>query len=250
MKLARFLAGGRELYGIVEDAAVRVIAGDIYGAHSVTDETLPLGSVRLLAPVKPSKVVGIGLNYKSAAAARGVEHPSEPIMFLKPPSGIIGPDEPVVLPDMVKQPVFEAELAIVIGRQAKNVSEADALDYCLGYCLANDLTAKDHMIKGQPWAKGKSFDTFTPVGPYIVTGIDPDNTDIALLLNGVEKQASSTSDKIFSCRQLIAFVTSIMTLEAGDVILTGTPAGAGECTRGDRFTLTGSELGTMNNPVV
>ena len=249
MKIARFIVDGREQYGLIEGSEIKVIAGNIFASYTVTAETLPLADVKLLAPVKPSKVVGIGLNYQAVAKAKGVEFPPEPILFLKPPSSIIGPADQIVLPDMVKQPAFEVELAIVIGKQAKNVTEADALDYCLGYTLANDLTAKDHMAKGQPWTKGKSFDTFTPVGPYIVTGIDPDNTEITCLINGSEKQRSNTNDMIFNCRQLIAFVSQVMTLEAGDIILTGTPVGGGEFKRGDTITLAGSELGSMTNSV-
>ena len=249
MKIARFIADGRELYGLVEGSEIKVIEGNIFDSYAVTAETLPLADVKLLAPVKPSKVVGIGLNYQAVAKAKGVEFPPEPILFLKPPSSIIGPADLIVLPEMVKQPAFEVEIAIVIGKQAKNVTEDDALDYSLGYTLANDLTAKDHMAKGQPWTKGKSFDTFTPVGPYIVTGIDPDNTEITCLLNGSEKQRSNTNDMIFNCRQLIAFVSQVMTLEAGDIILTGTPVGGGEFKRGDTITLAGSELGSMTNSV-
>ncbi len=249
MKIARFIVDGREQYGLIEGSEIKVIAGNIFASYTVTAETLPLADVKLLAPVKPSKVVGIGLNYQAVAKAKGVEFPPEPILFLKPPSSIIGPEDQIVLPELVKQPAFEVELAIVIGKQAKNVTEDDALDYCLGYTLANDLTAKDHMAKGQPWTKGKSFDTFTPVGPYIVTGIDPDNTEITCLLNGSEKQRSNTNDMIFNCRQLIAFVSQVMTLEPGDIILTGTPVGGGECKRGDTITLASSELGSMINSV-
>ena len=249
MKIARFYYQERELYGVVEDHQVKVIDGDIFGSYRVSEEILSLSEVKLLAPVKPSKVIGVGLNYRAVAKDKGVELPSEPILFLKPPSGIIGPGDTVIVPEIVKKPVFEVELAVVIGKKAKNVTEEAALDYCLGYTLANDITAKDHMVKGQPWAKGKSFDTFTPVGPYIVTGINPETTEIALLLNGEQKQLSSTADMVFNVRQLIAFISQIMTLEAGDLIITGTPLGGGHFAAGDVFTLSGPELGELTNPV-
>lgn len=249
MKIARFLAGGQELYGLVEDNHVRVISSNIFGDFTTTEEIFPFAQIALLAPVKPSKIVGVGLNYQAVAQAKGVEFPPEPILFLKPPSSLLGPGEAVVVPELVKKPSYEVELAIVIGKQAKNVPEAEALDYCLGYTLANDITAKDHMVKGQPWTKGKSFDTFTPVGPYIVTDVDPDNVEIAFLLNGEEKQRSSTADMIFNCRQLVAFVSQVMTLEPGDIILTGTPAGGGDFSQKDVFTLVSPQLGSMTNPV-
>lgn len=249
VKFARFAVHGVEHYGLVEGDKVRVIDGDLYGSYVETDQVYPLGSVTLLAPVKPSKIVGVGLNYKAAAQVKGVDHPAEPIIFLKPPSGIIGPDTAIVVPEMVTKPAFEVELAVVIGKQAKHVAADNALDYCFGYTLSNDVTAKDHMPKGQPWTKGKSFDTFTPVGPYIVSGVDPDDTEIALLVNGVERQRSNTSDMIFSTKQLIAFISSVMTLEAGDVILTGTPVGGGDFGRGDVIELTSPTLGTMKNTV-
>jgi len=249
MKIARFSYQDRELYGVVDGGQVNVIDGNIFGSYTITEESLPLTAVKVLAPVKPSKVIGVGLNYQAVANDKGVEFPAEPILFLKPPSSIIGPDDSVILSELVKKPVFEVELAVVIGKKAKNVTAETALDYCLGYTLANDITAKDHMIKGQPWAKGKSFDTFTPVGPFIVTGIDPENTEISLLLNGEQKQLSSTADMIFGVRQIISFVSQVMTLEPGDLIITGTPLGGSDFAAGDVFTLTGPELGTITNPV-
>jgi 2-keto-4-pentenoate hydratase/2-oxohepta-3-ene-1,7-dioic acid hydratase in catechol pathway len=249
MKIARFYYQDRELYGVVDGDQVKVIDGNIFGSYTITEEALPLTAVKVLAPVKPSKVVGVGLNYRAVAKDKGVDFPAEPILFLKPPSSIIGPDDSVILSELVKKPIFEVELAVVIGKKTKNVTAETALDYCLGYTLANDITAKDHMIKGQPWAKGKSFDTFTPVGPFIVTGIDPENTEISLLLNGEQKQFSSTADMIFGVRQIISFVSQVMTLEPGDLIITGTPLGGGDFAAGDVFTLTGPELGTITNPV-
>lgn len=248
MKLGRCIAAGRESYGAVEGEAVRLIEGDIFGDYHLTDRVYGLNEVRLLAPVKPGVIVGLGLNYKKVAAAKGVEFPPEPILFLKPPSGVIGPAEAIVIPDTVKQPAFEVELAVVIGKRAKDVPQAAALDYVLGYTLGNDVTAKDHMAKGQPWTKGKAFDTFTPLGPWIATGIDPDAVELVSSVNGIEKQRESTADMIFTTRQIVAFVSSIMTLSPGDVIITGTPAGGGEFARGDVIELASPQLGVMRNP--
>lgn len=183
------------------------------------------------------------------AQAKGVEFPAEPVLFLKPPSSVIGPGDSILIPPAVKNPAFEVELAVIIGKQAKNVSADSAFDYVLGYCLANDVTAKDHMIKGKPWTKGKSFDTFTPMGPYVVTDIDPDDTVISVSVNGEQKQLSNTSDMIFNVRELIAFISGVMTLEPGDVILTGTPPGGGNFNIGDVIKLSGPQLGEMVNDV-
>jgi 2-keto-4-pentenoate hydratase/2-oxohepta-3-ene-1,7-dioic acid hydratase in catechol pathway len=247
MKIAKCSINGKTVWGLVEGEILRVIQGDLFGSFVVTDEQYALSEVKLLAPVAPTKVIGAGLNYKAVAAAKGVEFPPEPILFLKPLSSITGPGEAIMIPDMVKNPVFEVELAVVIGKQAKNVSREDALNYVFGYTLANDVTAKDHMVKGQPWTKGKSFDTFTPVGPFVVTGLKPDEAEISLTVNGAQKQKSSTSDMIFDVPELIAFISAIMTLEPGDVILTGTPQGGGDFARGDVLGLASPQIGTMEN---
>lgn len=250
MRFARFLANNTEYYGLVEDGQIKVITGNIYEQYTVTDKIYKIDDVKLLAPVKPAKVVGVGLNYKTVANAKGVPFPEDPILFLKPSTTVIGPAEDIELPDIVKQPAFEVELAVVIGKKAKNVAPDSALDYVFGYALANDLTAKDHMPKGQPWTRGKSFDTFTPVGPFVVTDINPDDVNLSLSVNGVEKQHGNTSDMIFGVRELIAFVSSIMTLEAGDVIISGTPAGGSGFAKGDVIELASPELGSMCNRVV
>ncbi|SDF03635.1 fumarylacetoacetate hydrolase family protein [Sporolituus thermophilus] len=250
MRFARFCADGAEYYGVVEGGALRVISGSIFGEYQITGQTYAIDAVKLLAPVTPSKVVGVGLNYKSVAAAKGVPYPDDPILFLKPSTSVIGPAEDIVVPDSVKQPAFEVELAVVIGKTAKNVSVDRALDYCFGYCLCNDVTAKDHIPKGQPWTRGKSFDTFTPVGPYIVTDISPDDIELVLTVNGVEKQRGRTSDMIFGVRELIAFISSIMTLKPGDVIATGTPPGGDVFAKGDTIEISSPVLGVMRNKAV
>ena len=250
MKFARFQAGDKTLWGVVEGEAIRAIAGNYLAEFALTDDIYPLSQVTLLAPVEPSKIIGVGLNYKAVAVSKGTEFPAEPILFLKPLTTLIGPGDDIVIPEMVKSPAFEVELAVVIGKKAKNVTEEDALDYVFGYTLANDVTAKDHMVKGQPWTKGKSFDTFTPVGPYLVTSGDPAKFEISLTVNGVEKQHSLTDDMIFNVQALIAFISSVMTLMPGDLILTGTPVGGSEFSRGDLIGLACSQIGTMKNRAV
>lgn len=249
MKICRFVVNGAEHYGVIESEVVRLVTGNIFENYVITGQSYPLEQVKLLPPVKPSKVIGVGLNYKAVAAHKGVELPNEPVLFLKPPSSIIGPDASIVVPKTVKSPAFEVELAIVIGKEAKHVSGETALDYVFGYCLTNDFTAKDHMIKGKPWTKGKSFDTFTPLGPYMVNDIDPDNVVISAFVNGEQRQLANTADMIFSTRQLVSFISEIMTLEPGDIILTGTPLGGGIVNLGDTITLSSEQLGQMTNTV-
>ena len=250
MKYARFSIDGTVHQGLVEDDNVRLITGNVFEKFTATEKTYLLSEVKLLAPVTPSKVVGVGLNYKSVATAKGVPFPDTPILFLKPPSSIIGPGEAIVIQGNVKQAAFEVELVVVIGRKAKNVPAGKALDYVFGYTLTNDVTARDHMIKGQPWARGKSFDTFTPLGPFVSSDIDPENTDLSATVNGETKQSGNTSDMVFSVKELIAFISGIMTLEPGDVILTGTPPGADVFVKGDVIVLNSPQLGTMENSVV
>jgi 2-keto-4-pentenoate hydratase/2-oxohepta-3-ene-1,7-dioic acid hydratase in catechol pathway len=249
MKYARFSIDGVIFQGLVEGDKIRVITGNIFEQSHTTETTYDLSAVKLLAPVLPTKVVGVGLNYKSVAIAKGVAFPEAPILFLKPPSGVVGPGEAIVIPDKVKQAAFEVEVAVIIGRKAKDVPAYQALEYVFGYTLANDVTAKDHMLKGQPWARGKSFDTFTPLGPYLVVGVDPENIDLGAVVNGESKQSGNTSDMVFSIKEQIAFISGIMTLEPGDVILTGTPPGAELFSKGDVITLSSSQLGMMENPV-
>lgn len=249
MKFARFTVSGQTYTGLVEDSRVRVVEGDVFGAYQPTGQSFALSVDKLLPPVKPGKIIGAGLNYKAVAKARGVEFPEMPILFLKPASGLIGPGQAIIVPEAVKQPVFEVEVAVVIGKKGKNIPADKAADHIFGYTLANDVTARDHMIKGQPWTRGKSFDTFTPLGPWIVTGLDPDNIDLSLTVNGEEKQNGNTSDMIFSIRELIADISRMMTLEPGDIILSGTPFGGSEFARGDVIELRSPQIGVMTNAV-
>jgi 2-keto-4-pentenoate hydratase/2-oxohepta-3-ene-1,7-dioic acid hydratase in catechol pathway len=250
MKFARFSINETIHYGIAEGDNLKVITGNIYGKYSVTEQVIPMTAVKLLAPVVPSKIIGVGLNYKAVALAKGTSFPDAPILFLKPPSSVIGPQQEIVITDNVKTPAFEVELAVVIGKQTKNIAAAKALDCVFGYTLTNDVTAKDHMIKGQPWARGKSFDTFTPLGAFIETELNPADVDLTLTVNGIQKQSGNTSDMIFDVKAIIAFVSSIMTLEVGDVILTGTPPGGGVFAKGDVLRLSSPQIGYLENKVI
>ena len=249
MKFARFSVGGAECWGTVSGETVQVITGAPYGDYKLSGKEYALSDISLLAPVIPGKIIGAGMNYKAVAIAKGVEFPVEPILFLKPGTTLIGSGQAIVVPDKVKTPAFEAELAVVIGKQAKDVKPADAPQYIFGYTLANDVTAKDHMPKGQPWTKGKSFDTFTPVGPFLITGIEPASVELTLTVNDAVKQQGVTGDMIFDVPALVAFISGIMTLEPGDLILTGTPPGGGEFARDDVIEISSPQLGSLRNPV-
>jgi 2-keto-4-pentenoate hydratase/2-oxohepta-3-ene-1,7-dioic acid hydratase in catechol pathway len=183
--------------------------------------------VTLRAPCTPTKIIGAGLNCRSAAEAKGKGLPAEPILFLKPPSAVIGPEAPIVYPGMVSQLGYEAELAVVMGRRCHRAGPEKALEYVLGYTLANDITAKDQLPASGPWIKGKGFDTFQPLGPTIVTDLDPASLSVEMWLNGERVQQGNTSDLIFSVPELVSYASRILTLEPGDVLLPGTPRMAG-----------------------
>lgn len=206
--------------------------------------------VQLLAPVTPSKIVCVGRNYAEHAAELGNEVPSEPLIFLKPPSALIGPDAEVVYPGISERVDHEGELAVVIGRRCRNVTEADALSYVFGYTVANDVTARDLQKKDGQWTRGKGFDTFAPVGPWIDTHYDPANRTVRCLVNGELRQESTTALMIYPIAQVIAYVSRFMTLEPGDLIMTGTPAGVGPVKPGDVMTVEVQGLGAISNPVV
>ncbi len=218
------------LYGLLTaDRTLQVIEGDILGAWRPLAQTVPLDQVRLLAPVDPPNVLAIGLNYRAHAAESNMALPERPVLFIKANTAVIGPDDEIVLPAMAPDEVdYECELAIIIGRPAHHVSEDEALDYVLGYTCANDVSARDCQIRlDTQWARGKSFDTFAPLGPWIETEMDPDQAGLRTRLNGRVMQDSNTNDLIFSCRQLISYLSHAMTLLPGTVIMTGTPSGVG-----------------------
>ncbi len=200
--------------------------------------------------LRPSKVVAVGLNYKDHAAELKMPVPANPIIFLKPPTSVIGDGEDIVYPPQVGELHYEAELAVVMGKTAKNVEAAKAAGYIEGYACGNDVTARDQQRADGQWTRAKSYDTFCPIGPRIAKGLDPDDLDIKLWLNGAVRQSSNTSNMIFKVNELIAFISGIMTLLPGDVILTGTPVGVGEMKRGDVVAVEIEGIGKLTNRVV
>ena len=258
MRIVRFSPGpdsglGTDpLFGVLEDdATITVITGDpIYSGIQKTAATVPVSAVRLLAPVIPrSKVVCIGKNYADHAAEMGGVVPDEPIIFLKPNTSVIGPNDTIVWPEMSERIDHESELAIVIGRLCKDVPLERVSDVIFGYTIANDVTARDLQKKDGQWTRAKSFDTFCPVGPWIDTDFIPGTQKITATVNGEIKQSAQLSDMMFKVPEIINFVSRVMTLLPGDIILTGTPAGIGPMVAGADATMAIEGLGELTNKV-
>ncbi|MEJ3404138.1 fumarylacetoacetate hydrolase family protein [Rathayibacter sp. YIM 133350] len=252
MKIARFSNEGRIAFGVVDDDELVVLSGDpMYAGYETTGERVPIADATLLAPVIPrSKVVAVGKNYLDHAAEMGGEAPAEPLIFLKPNTAVIGTGDTIILPPQSQQVDFEGELAIVIGRITKNISEDDALDAVFGFTVANDVTARDLQRTDGQWSRAKGFDTFCPLGPLVDTEFDVANGRVITRVNGVEKQNGPLSDMVHSAPAVIAYASSIFTLLPGDVILTGTPAGVGPIVSGDTVEVEITGLGTLSNPVL
>ncbi|PCN49349.1 2-hydroxyhepta-2,4-diene-1,7-dioate isomerase [Curtobacterium sp. 'Ferrero'] len=253
MKIARFSSKGEDpRYGILDERDLVVLAGDpMYQGFETTGERVPLAEAKLLAPVIPrSKVIGVGLNYAEHASEMDERSGDDPVVFLKPNTTVIGPDDPIRLPAGVGRVDHEGELAIVIGSLAKNVTREDFASVILGYTIANDVTARDLQARDGQWTRAKGFDTFCPLGPAIETEIDPSDIRLETRVDGELRQAASTSEMIHDIPSLVEFVSSIWTLLPGDVILTGTPAGVGEIRDGEVVEVTISGLGSLTNPVI
>ena len=259
MKIVRFKADGKTAYGVLEGKSIAVMYGEPFSGIGISGETVALADAQLLAPVAPPSVIAIGLNYRRHAEESGMGIPDHPQMFLKATSSVIGPDDAIRIPKMAPTEVdYECELCIVIGKAAKHVSEADALDYVLGYTCGNDVSARDCQLKlDAVWARGKSFDTFCPIGPWIETDLDPDNCDITTRLNGEVVQNSNTSDMVFGCRKLVSWLSQVMTLAPGTIIMTGTPEGVGFARKpavflkdGDTVDIEVAGIGALTNPVI
>lgn len=249
MKIVRFWDGDSISYGVLEDEKIAMVKGNIYGSHVVDGTLVDLEDVQLLAPCEPSKIVCIGLNYHDHAKEMSLPVPKEPVVFLKPPSSITGPDTNVIHPPQCKKLDYEAELAVVIGDVTRNVEPEETSEKILGYTCANDVTARDLQPRDGQWTLSKSFDTFCPIGPYIKTDIKVDSLAIKLFLNGQLKQNSNTSEMIFSIPFLISYISKIMTLFPGDIIITGTPSGIGSMEPGDTVTVDIEGIGNLNNKV-
>ncbi len=238
---------------------IRIMDGPPVGKFKVLRDRRKFEEIKLLAPVDPLDIVAIGLNYRTHADESGMAHPDAPVIFLKASSSVLAPDEPIVLPHMTPSEVdYEAELAVIIGRTAKNVDESEALKYVLGYTCGNDVSARDAQLRlDKQWARGKSCDTFCPLGPCLVTGLDPDALRVRSRLNGEVMQDGNTRDLIFSVPRLVSYISHNKTLRPGDVIMTGTPGGVGFARtpqvflkEGDVVEIEVEGIGVLRNPVV
>ncbi|WP_138443380.1 fumarylacetoacetate hydrolase family protein [Sinomonas susongensis] len=260
MRIARFVidaaSDSTPLYGVVQgdpgSEQVAVIKGDpFFQGITPTGEVHRLEDVRLVAPIIPrSKVVGIGRNYADHAKELGNELPTEPAMFLVANTAVVGPGDPVVLPEWTEEVSYEGELCVVIGRICKDVPAEKAHEVVFGYTVGNDFTARDRQRTDVQWARAKSFDTSSPLGPWIETELDPEDLSLVTRLNGRVVQDGTTADMVFGVRELVAAVSQAFTLLPGDVIMTGTPAGVGLVTEGDRIEVEIEGIGTLSNPVV
>jgi 2-keto-4-pentenoate hydratase/2-oxohepta-3-ene-1,7-dioic acid hydratase in catechol pathway len=247
MKFARYEADGRVQFGVVEGGNVTRITAAPWESHETTSDRRSLSDVKLLAPTAPSKMVAIGLNYKSHLGDR--TPPAVPEPFFKTPSCVVGQGDTIVLPKDSNLVQEEAELAIVFGKQCRNASKENALDFIFGYTCANDVSERNWQKGDLQWWRAKSSDTFGPIGPFIVTGLNPGNLDIEARLNGKVVQQSNTSDLLYDVPTIIEWVSKVMTLEPGDVILTGTPGTTATLSPGDTVEIELEGIGVLSNPV-
>ena len=237
-------------YGWVMADKIGPIDGDIFSTFQRQEARIPLGNARLLPPTSARKIICVGRNYAAHAKEHDAEIPEVPLIFMKPPTSLIGHNQEIVLPPQSIQVEHEAELAIIIGKSGRWITPEDALSHVFGYTNANDVTARDLQRSDGQWTRAKGFDTFCPVGPWIETEFDPADAVITCHVNAEMRQMASTRDMIFSIPQLIAFTSSVMTLEQGDLLLTGTPAGVSPLNPGDSVEVSVEGLGTLSNPVI
>lgn len=249
MKYVRLMNRDKEIrYGVIEGEKVRLLDGTFLDPNSKPIDTwLPLDGVTLLAPVVPSKVICVGLNYALHIKEMNHTLPEDPVIFMKAPTSVIGPEAEIIYPKISQRVDYEAELAVIIGGTIKDVTEVEAAKAIFGYTCANDVTARDLQKKDGQWTRGKSFDTFCPIGPWVVTDIDPSQLEIQLLLNGEVKQSSNTKYFITSVPKLVSFISQVMTLYPGDVVLTGTPEGVGPMQSGDEVIVKIQAIGELHN---
>jgi 2-keto-4-pentenoate hydratase/2-oxohepta-3-ene-1,7-dioic acid hydratase in catechol pathway len=250
MRIIRYQLGkDAPRYGWVNEDQVGPIEGSPLSEFRRLEATLPYDSVRLLAPVQPSKIICVGRNYIAHAKEHGSEVPDLPLLFFKPPSAVIGIGETILLPPQSQLVEHEAELVVVIGRRGRWIQPENAFEHILGFTIGNDVTARDLQRRDGQWTRGKGFDTFCPLGPWIETEFDPADAMVSCYVNGEMRQMASTRDMVFGVRQIVAFASTVMTLEPGDTIMTGTPAGVGPLLDGDMVEVTIEGLGKLSNPV-
>lgn len=251
MKIVRFKAGDDIAYGLAEAEGVTLYQGSPFVAWEPTETLIPWESLQLLAPVLPSKVVCVGKNYAEHAEEMDSDIPSEPIIFMKPATSVVGPNAPVVYPPISQDVHHEAELAVVMGRVAHNIRAEDASQYVFGYTAGNDVTARDLQRRDGQWTRAKGFDTFCPLGPAIETELDPlERLAVISRVNGEVRQAGFTADMVFGVAEILEFITAVMTLLPGDVVMTGTPSGVGPVEPGDLMEVEVDGIGTLANRVV
>ena len=250
MRICRVAVGDELHYGVLEGEAVALLSSHPFGPFEPEGRVLPLSEVRLVAPVLPSKIIAVGKNYADHAKEMGGEVPAAPMIFLKPSTAVIGPGEPILAPWQSEQVEHESELAVVIGRLCRDVPEERVSEVVLGYTCANDVTARDLQRTDGQWGRAKGFDSFCPLGPWIETSLDPSDAAISCTVNGDVRQSGNTGDMVRDVTELVSWISSVMTLRPGDVILTGTPAGVGPLVAGDEVSVTIDGIGTLTNPVI
>ncbi len=252
-RIARYEINGAIHYGLLEDDHLKRLAGSPFDSLDPTADTDALADARLLSPLAAPRIFGVGANYIAHIAEMNMATPTRPMLFMKPTSAVAGPGDPVILPHEANVTHYEAELAVVIGKTARRVSAEDASDVILGYTCANDISErviqKEEMDQGCLLI-GKGFDTFCPLGPVIATGLDPSDLRLEARLNGEKRQSSSTSDLLFSVPELVSYLSQAITLQPGDIIITGTPSGVGEIAPGDVMEIELEGVGVLSNPVV
>ena len=255
MQIVRFNHKSEEKYGVLCDNLISGLTDDPFqcfksgSAVKKDGSTYTLSEVKLLPPCLPSKLVCLGLNYRPHAQEFNLALPSEPLLFLKPSTAVIGPEETIILPLGYRRVDYECELAVVIGKTAKQVPENQARDYILGYTCFNDVSERTIQKRDVQWTRAKGFDTFAPMGPWIETELDPDDLKLETYLNGEVKQSARTSEMIFNINHIISFISGVMTLLPGDVIATGTPAGIGPIKPKDIVEIKIEKIGTLRNRV-
>ncbi|HEY6010584.1 MAG TPA: fumarylacetoacetate hydrolase family protein [Nitrospirota bacterium] len=249
MKLVRFRTANRTACGILNQNEVAELDGDFTSPLRTLMACHALSGVQLLAPCRPSKIVAVGLNYQDHARELGMPVPEAPVIFLKPPTSLAGPGDAILYPAMSSHVDYEAELGVVIKDRVRDIPPEEAFDHILGYTCANDVTARDLQRKDGQWTRAKSFDTFCPTGPWIETELNPGDLLIESYLNGERRQSSRTSQFIFKIDALISFISKVMTLEPGDLIITGTPAGIGPMKPGDEIEIRIEGIGSLKNRI-
>lgn len=250
MKVVRFEYQGKASYGELEGEKIFLLDRSYFEENfKLTGDIVNLNDVKLLTPVQPSKIICVGLNYSKHIEEMGDILHEEPVLFLKPLTSLIGPEDEVIIPKMSNRVEYEAELVAVVGKTMKDVTEDQVLDSIFGYTCGNDVTARDLQKKDGQWTRGKGFDTFCPIGPWIVTDLDVSELDIRSVLNGETKQSSNTKYFIHSVAKLVSFISQVMTLNPGDVIMTGTPEGVGPMKSGDEIVIEVDGIGQLRNKI-